>query len=296
MWTDDMPRVTASEAELEAATQENLYALFRTMVRHLDGELLETAVLSRHHTRPASPMFRGVWHTRLAADSADAAIEDTIAWFHARGAPDFFWWMAPGDTPDDLPERLRAHGLLDLGGRIQPSSEDEGPESSGSPCMVADLNHLNENLLEAVPPGFEIRDVSSPEILSDFGRAFQESFNTSEAAAHAWAGATAHRGFGQMPWLSVVGYLEGEPVATNMLLCGGGVAGLYAVGTVPAARGKGIGAATTLHLLLEARTRGYRYGVLFSSPMGLPVYERIGFRRVNARLRRFLWQNPSTGG
>jgi GNAT superfamily N-acetyltransferase len=116
---------------------------------------------------------------------------------------------------------------------------------------------------------------------------FRECYSTSETIAGAWTGAIA-----QSPWRAVVGYLDGEPVATNMLVCGAGVAGLYAVGTVPAARGKGIGAATTLHLLLVARALGYRYGVLFASPLGVPVYQRVGFRLMNSSLRRFLWQQP----
>jgi GNAT superfamily N-acetyltransferase len=87
-----------------------------------------------------------------------------------------------------------------------------------------------------------------------------------------------------------VGYLDGQPVATNMLFNGAGVAGVYAVATLPAARGKGIGGAITLHPLLLARATGYRYGVLFSTEMGARVYERIGFRLTGARINRYLWR------
>jgi ribosomal protein S18 acetylase RimI-like enzyme len=69
------------------------------------------------------------------------------------------------------------------------------------------------------------------------------------------------------------------------------VASVYAVATVPAARGKGIGAAITLKPLLEAREMGYRYAVLFSSEMGVRVYERIGFHLTNVRINRYLWRN-----
>jgi ribosomal protein S18 acetylase RimI-like enzyme len=77
-----------------------------------------------------------------------------------------------------------------------------------------------------------------------------------------------------------------------MLFNGAGVASVYAVATLPAARGQGIGGAITLMPLLEAREMGYRYGVLFSSEMGVSVYERIGFRLTDARVNRYLWRNP----
>jgi hypothetical protein len=41
-------------------------------------------------------------------------------------------------------------------------------------------------------------------------------------------------------------------------------------------------AAITLAPLLAARAQGYRAGVLLSSPLGLPVYRRLGFERCCA--------------
>ena len=84
---------------------------------------------------------------------------------------------------------------------------------------------------------------------------------------------------------------NGEPVATNMLFNSGGVASVYAVGTLPSARGQGIGGAITLKPLLEAREMGYRYAVLFATEMGVYAYERIGFRQCGVRINRYLWRN-----
>lgn len=93
-----------------------------------------------------------------------------------------------------------------------------------------------------------------------------------------------------------VGYLNDEAVATNMLFNGGGVASVYAVATLPSARGQGIGAAITLKPLLKAREMGYGYAVLFSTEMGVGVYERIGFKLTSARINRYLWQNQLSSG
>ena len=34
---------------------------------------------------------------------------------------------------------------------------------------------------------------------------------------------------------------------------------------------------------------GYRYGVLFSTEMGLPVYRRLGLAETGTAITRFLW-------
>lgn len=41
--------------------------------------------------------------------------------------------------------------------------------------------------------------------------------------------------------------------------------------------GRGIGAVMSTIPMLEAREMGYRIGILQASPMGVPVYQRMGF-------------------
>jgi GNAT superfamily N-acetyltransferase len=76
-----------------------------------------------------------------------------------------------------------------------------------------------------------------------------------------------------------IGYLSGEPVATSMLATTRRVhlAGVYSVATRPPYRGRGFGTALTSAALHEARAQGYRTAVLEPSPMGAPMYRRMGF-------------------
>lgn len=53
---------------------------------------------------------------------------------------------------------------------------------------------------------------------------------------------------------------------------------MHYVVTLPEVRRRGIGASMTLRVLREARAMGYRVAVLTTSPDGIGIYRRIGFR------------------
>ena len=208
-----------------------------------------------------------------------------------RKAPILFWWTGPGTAPADLGARLLAHGLLDMAeqkGALAPGIKQT---ERGDPCMAADLHKINETVLSTVPTGFVVEEVATETALQDFKHVFAASYEIPAWAGQAWVDATQAIGVGKTPWKMYVGYLDGLPVATNVLFNGAGVAGVYCVGTIPPARGKGIGAAITLKPLLVARGMGYHHAVLFSSEMGVSVYQRIGFRVTGSRINRYLWRN-----
>ena len=72
--------------------------------------------------------------------------------------------------------------------------------------------------------------------------------------------------------------------ATNIILNGAGVVGVYGIAVISPVRGKGIGAAITLKPILEARDRqGYDYSVLFSPEMGTSVPDLILFMLIYER-------------
>jgi len=73
------------------------------------------------------------------------------------------------------------------------------------------------------------------------------------------------------------GYIGRRLVGTSTLFLGKSAAGLYNVTTVPSARGKGVGSATTHLTLSEGRRRGFRIGTLQSSKSGYSIYKKLGF-------------------
>ena len=287
----DIPLVNPSELDLARAVQGNLFDLFQAMATTLPGaEIVTREGLCFHHAFPTNPMFKGVWRTRLADGEVEAVIDATLAWFAERKAPFLFWWTGPDTTPTDLGARLQARGLLDMAEQQTALAAGIKQTALGAPCMVADLDRMNGAALHTTPDGFRIKEVATETALLDFKRVFVESYAIPEWAGQAWVDATRAIGIGKTPWKMVVGYLDGAPVATNMLFTGAGVASVYGVGVAPAARGKGIGGAITLAPLLEAHAMGYRHAVLFSTEMGVSAYQRIGFRLTDVRINRYLWR------
>ncbi len=59
-----------------------------------------------------------------------------------------------------------------------------------------------------------------------------------------------------------------------------GVAGIFDVEVIPALRGRGIGTALTRAACLHSQQLGCRYAVLNATPMGEPVYRRLGFESM----------------
>jgi GNAT superfamily N-acetyltransferase len=282
----------ASDKALGRAVEANLFALFRAMSILPGSQIEETKRFSRHLAFPTNPMYKGVWGTNLAPDEVESAIDETVEWFKSRGAPFFFWWTGPGTEPEDIGEHLIARGFIDMEGQGQNMAAGMKMSAVGAPGMVADLNRMNESVLEKTPPGFEMNDVQNEQDLQDFKQVLIDGYGVPALMADGWVQAAHEFGIGKTPWRFVLGRLNGEPVATHIVFNGARVVGVYGIAVLPSARGKGIGAAITLKPMLDARDKeGYSYAVLFSTEIGTPVYERIGFRLTDVRINRYLWRN-----
>lgn len=269
----------ATDAELGTAIEENLFAFFRASSAVPGGALYEGERFSAHDACQPAPLLRGVWRGRkppapFTPEEMDDAIAEAQAWMRARHSDFVAWWFSSRQAPE-LFERLEAHGFrLDY----------------QSPGMALDTTHLDARL--TLPDELEIVEARDARTLADFSAVIFESYKDrgmSLEAAQAFEQVTLALGVETSPFRLYVGYMDGKPVATNLAFNGGGVTGLFCIATVPAYRGKGIGAAVTLYPLYEMRDRGYQYAVLFSSKSGKPVYERVGFREVGLKVGRYVW-------
>jgi GNAT superfamily N-acetyltransferase len=266
-----------STPELARLTEENLYEFLTTLGQADGASLINTRYLTCYSDPSIiSPMFNGVVRTDIPPDQAGQAgqaIDEALDYFASRSRPMAFWWVGPSTRPANLGALLVAHGLVEF--------------ESNAPSMAVDLHALPSSI--AVPQDFAIEIVRDRSGAEAWAETFNAIYGTPQFAGQAWADAITRYGFERAPFSLYLGRWHGKPVATNMLILGAGVASVLGVGTLPEARGQGIGSAITLQPYLDARALGYHTGVLFATELGIPVYERLGFRKVGA-ISRYLWR------
>jgi GNAT superfamily N-acetyltransferase len=155
------------------------------------------------------------------------------------------------ETAPAFEKRLRTHGWL--------IDEDE-------PSML--LQPIPE--IPEPPSGLDIRHVATEAELNDFlritrtGRRWIPSL---EAARD--------------PNVALfVGYVDGAPVATSRINVMGDVGDINGVETLKDYRRRGFGTALTWAAVAAGRERGCTAITLSASPMGYPVYLKMGFQPV----------------
>ena len=77
-----------------------------------------------------------------------------------------------------------------------------------------------------------------------------------------------------------LGYLDGKPVSAAMTVVHDGVAGIYWVGTLEEARGRGLAWATTAAATNAGLDMGAELASLQASHMGEPIYSRMGYEAL----------------
>jgi len=78
-----------------------------------------------------------------------------------------------------------------------------------------------------------------------------------------------------------VGYQGGQPVSTAATVIGGDAVGVYNVATIPSHRRAGYGEAVMRYAIEQARREhGLTRTILQSTPQGLGLYQRMGYRTV----------------
>ena len=194
--------------------------------------------------------FNGIGTTDFAEEDADRRVRDVIEIFDKP----FRWWITPGTRPSNLPEVLARNGLVHV------------YDSAG---MSIDLARI------AAPVG-NIAQVRSDAQLRVFADVLTTVFERPKSDMEIWTSAYGRIGY-DANWAHFIAFDDGKPAATASVLMCGGVAGIYLVGTIKEARGKGLGTAATLAALQHAKERGASIGALQSSAMGERVYRAMGF-------------------
>lgn len=185
-------------------------------------------------------------------------LAQATSWLSERNVP--FWVSAPGSVARELADVAETAGL--------------DPAAATMPGMayapLADLPVEEDSEVEIFP-------VTQSAQLGEFAIVASEAFGAPLEAAGTLAPASTLDD-DRCSWF--LGYVNGELAACGQLLRTADVAGVYSIGVREQFRRRGLGAAITTAALIAGRDLGCTIGVLQASPMGEPVYDRMGFETV----------------
>jgi ribosomal protein S18 acetylase RimI-like enzyme len=238
----------------------NYAEAFRELTRRARGVVHdEDGLFMYAGPHPLPVLQNGVMRTddRVPADAVLARARD---FFRARGRG--FSIVCRAHADDDLLGVAAAAGLTAFG---------------NAPGMV-----LERRLPDASPPpGVTLHRVETPDDAVAFadvqGRAYATYGMPPDVTPLALGHVDVLRAPHIVTWLARQG---GAPVAGAMVILSHGIAGIYWVGTVPEARGRGLAELVTR----AAGNTGFDLGaplvVLQASEMGEPVYRRMGYVEI----------------
>lgn len=145
---------------------------------------------------------------------------------------------------------------------------------------------LDRRAGEAEPPdGASLRRVTSVEDATDFWQVAAAAYVSNGFPPETFSYYEDHEGLWADNVAAFLARVDGRPAAIAMTIVTRGVAGIYWVGTTEEARGRGLARALTATAVNAGFDMGGEIASLQASPMGEPVYRRMGFETIfNYRL------------
>lgn len=211
------------------------------------------------------PLFSLVAGAEVGPFQAEGLAARVGADFIGRGLP-WMWWTTPSYTSPELEESLARLGMV----------------QSQAPGMYVDLDNVPDvksriGVIEVSPSDDEFADTfiagfGLPPFVRDPMQELLGAFDGPEQVA-------------------LLAYRSGNPAGVGTGFISGETLGIYNVATVPGERGQGVGTAITSALMGGGRNRGCTHAILHTTPMGRPVYEKLGFEEV-CSTAQWVWQPP----
>lgn len=239
----------------------NFVESLREQTRAAGGEIMEREGLILMRGSHPHPLHNNV--VRLDPQLAPSRCIELAHAYYGELGYGFIVALLNGQPSDDLAESCEQAGLSAL---LAP------------PAMFVERRLPDADL----PAGCELRQVDASAV-RDFVDVSCLAWATygipGAAVSMIFADADL---FGAPHVRAILGYRAGQPLAAALLLLTHGIGGVYWVGTVPSARGTGLGEACTRAATNLAFDAGVPLVTLQASPMGEPIYRRMGFESLGA--------------
>lgn len=252
-----------------ASVEQNLFGFFRGIGPSLFDAHAEPDVFW-FTSDVAFPLFNGALGARFEPGHAVRRTHATVDRLMDHGNP-FMWWMTPSTRSPEIESSLLERGLL-----------AEGPDLG----MHVDLR--GHPALEEVPPARVTVTPAAEEELEGLALAVLDGFGMPHDLLDPVRGFLGAPSGGGAQMLNVIAKDDGHVVGGGSVVVTGQTAGLYNIAVREEARGRGVGRAITAGLMRVGAEHGCIESILHSSPMGLPVYTRLGFQPVG-EIVQYVW-------
>ncbi len=270
-----------SENAIKLAFEANLHEYIKTTV--IPGEeVLDSDEVFRWYSGRNLLLRNWVLNPKFTPENARLKVEEQINFFKRRKTI-FLWWNGPSAQPSNISKIMQEAGMIKF---ILPTKSGD---------MVKDIRNLEklERIYKEIieKTGIEIRVVHSKEEIHLAAKVVVKTMGLSENFRERGE-KSCELMLREDPSVNkLVGYyacVNNVPVSVSTVFYGSGVAGIYSVGTLPKYQHRGIGTAITLAPLIDAHKRGYEIAVLTATAQGFPVYDRIGFRKLEV-MEQYYW-------
>lgn len=131
-----------------------------------------------------------------------------------------------------------------------------------------------------LPAGVELRRVVSASDAADYWEVATGAYAGIGFPPEIFAFYENHEGLAADNAAAFIADLDGRPAGIAMTIVSHGVAGIYWVGTSDDARGRGLGWTATATAVNAGFDLGAEIASLQASPMGEPLYRRMGFETI----------------
>jgi ribosomal protein S18 acetylase RimI-like enzyme len=258
--------------------EDNVISYYKSLTRALGGQIFEQKPIIWFTTGRRSLMrFNGVLGAYTSAQNLPEVVRPVFHHFFSNNLP-FFWADFPPGAAPGLGEFLISHDVLLV--------------AKGMPAMQRSLEDLPAldipDEVEIIPAHTEQNQVEWLEVLM---RGFPEPEDAREDLRQYLQHSLTES---KSTWHHFLARWQGKPCAISTLLCAPQSGGIYHVATLPAYRGRGLGRALTLTAMQAAREIGYSSVVLFATPDGYPLYQKLDFETVvTADLYAWLGNAPT---